>query len=156
MKQKTIGEIKAELKAAEESMLPVFIENYKEDTRSGVQAAVAQAKKRIEKLEAERVRIEALKKYEYEYAEYTYICGIDEAGRGPLAGPVAAGAVILPKDCDILYINDSKKLSAAKREALYDKIMEKAVAVGVGLVGPQRIDEINILQIGRASCRERV
>ena len=104
MKQKTIGEIKAELKAAEESMLPVFIENYKEDTRSGVQAAVAQAKKRIEKLEAERVRIEVLKKYEYEYAEYTYICGIDEAGRGPLAGPVAAGAVILPKDCDILYI----------------------------------------------------
>ena len=122
MKQKTIGEIKAELKAAEESMLPVFIENYKEDTRSGVQAAVAQAKKRIEKLEAERVRIEVLKKYEYEYAEYTYICGIDEAGRGPLAGPVAAGAVILPKDCDILYINDSKKLSAAKREALYDEI----------------------------------
>ena len=142
MKQKTIGEIKAELKAAEESMLPVFIENYKEDTRSGVQAAVAQAKKRIEKLEAERARIEALKKYEYEYAEYTYICGIDEAGRGPLAGPV--------------YINDSKKLSAAKREALYDKIMEKAVAVGVGLVGPQRIDEINILQATYEAMREAI
>lgn len=156
MKQKTIGEIKAELKAAEESMLPVFIENYKEDTRSGVQAAVAQAKKRIEKLEAERARIEVLKKYEYEYAEYTYICGIDEAGRGPLAGPVAAGAVILPKDCDILYINDSKKLSAAKREALYDEIMEKAVAVGVGLVGPQRIDEINILQATYEAMREAV
>ena len=156
MKQKTIGEIKAELKAAEESMLPVFIENYKEDTRSGVQAVVAQAKKRIEKLEAERARIEALKKYEYEYAEYTYICGIDEAGRGPLAGPVAAGAVILPKDCDILYINDSKKLSAAKREALYDEIMEKAVAVGVGLVGPQRIDEINILQATYEAMREAV
>ena len=156
MKQKTIGEIKAELKAAEESMLPVFIENYKEDTRSGVQAAVAQAKKRIEKLEAERVRIEVLKKYEYEYAEYTYICGIDEAGRGPLAGPVAAGAVILPKDCDILYINDSKKLSAAKREALYDEIMEKAVAVGVGLVGPQRIDEINILQATYEAMREAI
>ena len=151
MKQKTIGEIKAELKAAEESMLPVFIENYKEDTRSGVQAAVAQAKKRIEKLEAERVRIEVLKKYEYEYAEYTYICGIDEAGRGPLAG-----AVILPKDCDILYINDSKKLSAAKREALYDEIMEKAVAVGVGLVGPQRIDEINILQATYEAMREAI
>ena len=156
MKQKTIGEIKAELKAAEESMLPVFIENYKEDTRNGVQAAVAQAKKRIEKLEAERARIEVLKKYEYEYAEYTYICGIDEAGRGPLAGPVAAGAVILPKDCDILYINDSKKLSAAKREALYDEIMEKAVAVGVGLVGPQRIDEINILQATYEAMRQAV
>ena len=156
MKQKTIGEIKAELKAAEESMLPVFIENYKEDTRSGVQAAVAQAKKRIEKLEAERARIEALKKYEYEYAEYTYICGIDEAGRGPLAGPVVAGAVILPKDCEILYLNDSKKLSASRREALYDEIMEKAVAVGVGVASPARIDEINILQATYEAMRKAV
>lgn len=63
----------------------------------------------------ERQRIENLKKYEKEYAQYTYICGIDEVGRGPLAGPVVAGAVILPKDCDILYINDSKQLSE-KRE----------------------------------------
>lgn len=156
MKQKTIGEIKAELKAAEESMLPVFIENYKEDTRSGVQAVVAQAKKRIEKLEAERARIEALKKYEYEYAEYTYICGIDEVGRGPLAGPVVAGAVILPKDCDILYINDSKKLSAAKREELYRVIMEKAVAVGIGTVSPERIDEINILQATYEAMRQAI
>ena len=156
MKQKTIGEIKAELKAAEESMLPVFIENYKEDTRSGVQAAVAQAKKRIEKLEAERVRIEVLKKYEYEYAEYTYICGIDEAGRGPLAGPVAAGAVILPKDCDILYINDSKKLTAAKRDELYDVIMEKAVSVGIGMASHERIDEINILQATYEAMRQAI
>ena len=156
MKQKTIGEIKAELKAAEESMLPVFIENYKEDTRSGVQAVVAQAKKRIEKLEAERARIEALKKYEYEYAEYTYICGIDEVGRGPLAGPVAAGAVILPKDCDILYINDSKKLSATKREALYDEIMEKAVAVGLGFASPEKIDEVNILQATYIAMRQAI
>ena len=156
MKQKTIGEIKAELKAAEESMLPVFIENYKEDTRNGVQAAVAQAKKRIEKLEAERARIEVLKKYEYEYAEYTYICGIDEAGRGPLAGPVVAGAVILPKDCEILYLNDSKKLSASRREALYDEIMEKAVAVGVGMASPARIDEINILQATYEAMRKAV
>ena len=156
MKQKTIGEIKAELKAAEESMLPVFIENYKEDTRSGVQAAVAQAKKRIEKLEAERARIEVLKKYEYEYAEYTYICGIDEAGRGPLAGPVAAGAVILPKDCDILYINDSKKLTAAKRDELYDVIMEKAVSVGIGMASHERIDEINILQATYEAMRQAI
>ena len=156
MKQKTIGEIKAELKAAEESMLPVFIENYKEDTRSGVQAVVAQAKKRIEKLEAERARIEALKKYEYEYAEYTYICGIDEVGRGPLAGPVAAGAVILPKDCDILYINDSKKLTAAKRDELYDVIMEKAVSVGIGMASHERIDEINILQATYEAMRQAI
>ena len=63
---------------------------------------------------------------------YPLVCGVDEAGRGPLAGPVVAGAVILPKDCDILYINDSKKLSATKREELYDEIMEKAVATGLG------------------------
>ena len=156
MKQKTIGEIKAELKAAEESMLPVFIENYKEDTRNGVQAAVAQAKKRIEKLEAERARIEVLKKYEYEYAEYTYICGIDEAGRGPLAGPVVAGAVILPKNCEILYLNDSKQLSAEKREQLYDVILEHAVAVGIGIVSPQRIDEINILQATYEAMRQAI
>ena len=88
--------------------------------------------------------------YAYEKASaekgYSAICGIDEAGRGPLAGPVVAGAVILPKDEQILYVNDSKKLSEKKRELLYDEIMERALAVGVGIVGPERIDEINILQ----------
>lgn len=155
-KQKTIGEIKAELKAAEDRMLPVFIEKYSQDTRSGVKTAITQAKKRLEKLEAEKARIESLKYYEKKYAEYPYICGIDEAGRGPLAGPVVAGAVILPKDCDILYINDSKKLSAKKREELYDQIMEKATAVGIGIVGPQRIDEINILQATYEAMREAI
>ena len=71
------------------------------------------------------------------------VCGFDEAGRGPLAGPVTAGCVILPKDCDILYINDSKKLSAAKREELYEEIMEKAISVSIGVVSEARIDEIN-------------
>lgn len=99
-----------------------------------------------EKLIKERERLEAMRAYEEEYGIYGNICGIDEAGRGPFAGPVAAGAVILPKDVDILYLNDSKKLSEKKRERLYDEIMEKAVAVGVGIVGPERIDEINILQ----------
>ena len=117
---------------------------------------VEQAKKRIEKLEAEKLRIENLKKYEREYADCGYICGIDEVGRGPLAGPVVAGAVILPKDCDILYINDSKKLSAAKREELYDVIMENAVAVGIGMASPRRIDEINILQATYEAMREAV
>jgi len=75
-----------------------------------------------------------------------FIAGIDEAGRGPLAGPVAAGAVILPADHDILYLNDSKKLSAKKRDLLFEQIKEEAVAWAVGLVEPARIDEINILQ----------
>ena len=77
-------------------------------------------------------------------------------GRGPLAGPVVAGAVILPKDCNILYINDSKKLSAAKREELYDIIMEQAVAVGIGMASPQRIDEINILQATYEAMRAAI
>lgn len=102
--------------------------------------------RKAEKLEAERKRLENMWVYERQYAECGVLCGIDEVGRGPLAGPVVAGAVILPADCEILYLNDSKKLSEKKREQLYDEIMEKAVAVGIGAVSPQRIDEINILQ----------
>ena len=103
-------------------------------------------RKQQERLEKERARTEAMSVYEKEYGACRYICGIDEVGRGPLAGPVVAGAVILPKDGSILYLNDSKKLSEKKREALYEEIMERAVATGIGIVGPARIDEINILQ----------
>lgn len=112
--------------------------------------------KRLQKLEAEKERIEQLKVYEKQYAAYGYVCGIDEVGRGPLAGPVVAGAVILPPDCQILYINDSKKLSAKKREELYPIIMEEAVSVGIGMVSPQRIDEINILQATYEAMREAI
>ncbi len=103
-------------------------------------------RKQQEKLEKELARIEAMSVYEKKYSDFQAICGIDEAGRGPFAGPVVAGAVILPKDHTILYLNDSKKLSEKKREELYDVIMEQAVAVGTGMAGPARIDEINILQ----------
>ena len=103
-------------------------------------------RKKEEKLRKELERLEVMSAYEKEYAQYTHICGLDEVGRGPLAGPVVACAVVLPKDVTILYLNDSKKLSEKKRELLYDEIMEKAVAVGIGAVGPARIDEINILQ----------
>ncbi len=109
-----------------------------------------------EKLQIELERLEAMKEYEYTYEACSYICGIDEAGRGPLAGPVVAGAVILPKDCQILYLNDSKKLSEKKRELLYEEIKEKAVSWGVGVVGPGRIDEINILQATYEAMREAV
>ena len=156
MTEKKIGEIREELRAVSDRELPSFIETYKADERGGVVKLVEQAGKLLEKLGAERARIENLKKYEKEYAEYGYICGIDEVGRGPLAGPVVAGAVVLPKDCDILYINDSKKLTAAKREELYDIIMEKAVAVGIGMASPARIDEINILQATYEAMREAI
>ena len=101
---------------------------------------------KAERLEAEIQRTEEMKKFEDEYKIYGNFCGIDEAGRGPLCGPVVAGAVILPKEYDILYLNDSKKLSEKKREELYDEIAEKALAWSVGIVSPERIDEINILQ----------
>ena len=112
--------------------------------------------KRLQKLEAEKERTEQLKVYEKQYAVFGYVCGIDEVGRGPLAGPVVAGAVILPPDCQILYINDSKKLSAKKREELYPVIMEEAVSVGIGMVSPQRIDEINIFQATYEAMREAI
>lgn len=117
--------------------------------------AEREAKKALA-IQKEQERMYELFAYEREYAAYQAICGIDEVGRGPLAGPVVASAVILPKDCDILYINDSKKLSEKKREMLYDEIMEKAVAVGIGIVGPERIDEINILQATYEAMREAI
>ena len=153
---KKIGTIKDELKAALDSELPSFITEYQTDERAGVIKLVAQAKKRLHDLQVEMERIEQLKVYEKKYDDCGYICGIDEVGRGPLAGPVVAGAVILPKDCKILYINDSKKLSAKKREELYDVIMEQAVAVGIGMASPQRIDEINILQATYEAMREAI
>ena len=103
-------------------------------------------RKQREKLERELARMKQMSVYEEEYSMCEYICGIDEVGRGPLAGPVVAAAVILPKNQEILYLNDSKKLSEKKRELLYEEIMEKAVSVGIGTVSPARIDEINILQ----------
>ena len=109
-----------------------------------------------ERLEKELARLEAMKEFEREYDGCSLICGVDEAGRGPLAGPVAAGAVILPKDCTILYLNDSKKLSEKRRAELFWEIREKAVSYSVGIVGPERIDEINILQATYEAMRQAV
>ena len=112
--------------------------------------------KRRLKLEAEKERMYAMFSYERECGENLAICGIDEVGRGPLAGPVYAAAVILPKDCDILYINDSKKLSEKKREALSAEIKEKAVAWAIGVADNRRIDEINILQATYEAMRQAI
>lgn len=152
----SIQQIKEQLQAASIEELPAFITANSPDERGGVQKLVASAYKRLEAHEKEVKRIEQLKAYEREYAAYANICGIDEVGRGPFAGPVVAGAVILPKDCDILYINDSKQLSEKKREELYDVIMEKAVSCAVGYASPQRIDEINILQATYEAMRAAI
>lgn len=142
----TIAAIKKKFEVADIQNWEELQQEYSSDTRQGVQKLLEKYKKQQQKYEQELLRTEKMKEFEYKYQEYPYICGIDEVGRGPLAGPVVAGAVILPKDENILYLNDSKQLSEKKREELYDVIMEKAVAVGIGVVPPARIDEINILQ----------
>lgn len=155
MSKKSIREIEEEFTKSSSDRNSLY-ELYQTDDRSGVQKIIAKYKKQDAKLAEEIRRIEKMSSYERKYRHLGYICGIDEVGRGPLAGPVVACAVILPEDCEILYLNDSKQLSAKKREELYDQIMEKAVAVGLGMVGPQRIDEINILQATYEAMREAI
>ncbi len=154
--EQTISNIKKDFQAADVTKLPELINRYSSDKRSGVQAIITSARKKLDALEKEKQRIKVMKQYEEEYRQYSFICGIDEVGRGPLAGPVVAGAVILPKDCEILYLNDSKQLSEIKREELYDIIMKEAVATGIGLIAPERIDEINILQATYEAMRQAI
>ena len=152
--KESIQAIRDKLEQTKVEELLDFIAKYETDERSGVQKLVSTARKRKESYLAELARTESIKKYEKEYDNYLYICGIDEVGRGPLAGPVVAGAVILPKDCRILYWNDSKQLSEKKREELFPEILDKAVAYGIGCVSHTVIDEINILQATYRAMRE--
>ena len=153
----SISEITRELKTLTSvSEWESFIEKYREDDREGVNKLKDKANKSIEAYRAEVARIEAMKVYEKQYEDLGYICGIDEVGRGPLAGPVYAAAVVLPKDSPILYLNDSKKLTAKKRDELYDIIMKEAVSVGIGFRSHERIDEINILQATFEAMRDAI
>lgn len=142
----SISDIKKEIADADNDKRDSIINKYREDSRVGVIRLIEKYDRDKQKLKEEMQRMEKMKIYENKYSEYEYICGIDEVGRGPLAGPVVAAAVILPKDCHILYVNDSKQLSAKKREALYNEITDKALAYAVGVVTPEVIDNINILQ----------
>ena len=155
-KQKSISTIREEFEAASMEKLPSLYQEYQEDLRAGVRSLIEKYRKKEDALAKEKERTEQMKFYEKQYESRGYVCGIDEVGRGPLAGPVVAGAVILPRDCQILYLNDSKKLTAKKREELYDVIMDQAVAVGIGYVSPARIDEINILQATYEAMREAI
>lgn len=151
-----IADIKNEFESIARRQLPIrqclaewekLIEVFAGDERSGVQKLVSTYQNKILAFQNEFVRLEALREFEKQYGdECSMICGVDEAGRGPLAGPVVAGAVILPKDCEILYVNDSKKLSAKRRDELFEEIREKAISFGIGMSSAARIDEINILQ----------
>lgn len=153
---KSVGEIREEFQAAEMKDWETLFTAYGGDERKSVQKLLEQYRKKQEALAREIRRTKEMKRYEDKYSHLGYLCGIDEVGRGPLAGPVVACAVILPTDCNILYLNDSKKLTAKKREELFDVIMEQAVSVGIGMAGPDRIDEINILQATYEAMREAV
>lgn len=154
-KAKSVAEIRQEIETAGD-LLEEVLARYETDARKGVQNIVQRAKKQQNRLQQERERLQQMWIYEHKYQNYQAVCGIDEAGRGPLAGPVVAGAVILPENCEILYLNDSKKLSEAKREQLYKEIQEKALAWAVGIVSQERIDEINILQATYEAMRQAV
>ena len=143
---KRISEKKKELEETDLEQIMAKLDEYRDDERSGVVKLISSFEKKYTKLQEEKERIQMMKTFENDYIDYEYVGGVDEVGRGPLAGPVVAAVVILPKDCDILYLNDSKQLSEKKREELYDIIVEKAVDFGVGIVGWEEIDELNILQ----------
>lgn len=152
-KKRTISEIKSIFMTADVERLPEILEAFSDDGRAGVVKLREQYKHRYEAYQEELKRLDTMLAFERKYASFQAICGIDEAGRGPLAGPVVAAAVILPKEMKFLYLNDSKQLSAARREALYDEIMEKAISVGVGIVNADVIDKINILQADYEAMR---
>lgn len=153
--QKTVTEIKQELQNTDINNIEPLLVVYEGDQRAGVQRLVLQYRKKQEAFFMEKKRMWKMFAYERQYAG-SRICGIDEAGRGPLAGPVMACAVILDPKQEILYLNDSKKLSEKKREALYEEIMEKAACVAVGEADWQRIDEINILNADYEAMRQAI
>lgn len=152
----SISEIKEILGGCPVEKLPEQMKPFEADSRKGVQTALTSFRKKYEKYQQELARLDEILTYERGLwsAGYDLVAGIDEVGRGPLAGPVVAAAVILPKEYKIEGVNDSKKLSAKKREELYDIILEKAVAYGIGVVSNERIDEINILQATYEAMRE--
>lgn len=152
----SIAEIKKIFARADVADYDRLIEVYKTDEREGVRKIVESFAKKKKAYEDEKLRMYKMFDFERKYGDREYICGIDEVGRGPLAGPVVAAAVVLPKECDILYLNDSKQLSPKRREQLYDEIMDKAVAVGVGMADQDVIDDINILNADYEAMKQAI
>ncbi|HEM6237704.1 TPA: ribonuclease HII [Streptococcus suis] len=151
----TIKEVTALLAQVDSLESPVWAD-LAQDERAGVQAAIKKRQKELEKEAAEDARLEAMLSYEKALYEngVEFIAGIDEVGRGPLAGPVVAAAVILPKGCKIRYLNDSKKIPKSKHEAIYQEVMERAVAVGVGIKDAAVIDQVNIYEATKLAMLE--
>lgn len=154
---KTIKEIKIELEGIFELSDP-RLNDYETDSRSGVQKALIQRKKAIQAILDEDARLEEMLRYEKTlYSEgVTYIAGIDEVGRGPLAGPVVAAAVILPPNCKIVGLNDSKKIPKSKHQSIYNNILDQALALGIGIMDNQVIDRVNIYEATKLAMLEAV
>lgn len=146
--KRSIGDIKSIFESFNIVDIHDIINLYKDDDRKGVQKLIQSYEKKYASYIGEMNRLDEISVFEKKYYNMgkKLIAGIDEVGRGPLAGPVVAAAVILPENCKIVGVNDSKKLSAKKREQLFYEIKERALAVGVGVVSNIVIDEINILQ----------
>ena len=133
-----------------------FLTEAANDQRSGVQKAIEKRKRVIQAELDEDLRLEQMLRYEKELyqAGYQAIAGIDEVGRGPLAGPVVAAAVILPPGCKIKGLNDSKKTPKKKHDEIYQAVMDKALAVGIGLMDSEIIDQVNIYEATKLDMKE--
>ena len=153
----TIKEVKERLAMIDELDHPLF-EELILDGRAGVQAAISKRKRELQKQVDEDLRLEKMLAYEKElYAQgIDLIAGVDEVGRGPLAGPVVAAAVILPKACKIPGLNDSKKIPKAKHKEIYEAVLQNAIAIGIGIKDNQVIDQVNIYEATKLAMMEAI
>lgn len=153
----TIKEVKERLAMIDELDHPLF-EELILDGRAGVQAAISKRKRELQKQVDEDLRLEKMLAYEKElYAQgIDLIAGVDEVGRGPLAGPVVAAAVILPKGCKISGLNDSKKIPKSKHKEIYEAVLQNAIAIGIGVKDNQVIDQVNIYEATKLAMMEAI
>ena len=153
----TIKEIKERLATIDDLDHPLF-EELILDGRAGVQAAISKRKRELQKQVDEDLRLEKMLAYEKEL--YTQgidlIAGVDEVGRGPLAGPVVAAAVILPENCKIPGLNDSKKIPKSKHKEIYEAVLQNAIAIGIGIKDNQVIDQVNIYEATKLAMMEAI
>ena len=151
----TIKEIRELLATVKELDNPLFLE-FEKDTRSGVQKEISKRKKAIQAELDENLRLESMLSYEEELYKQglTLIAGVDEVGRGPLAGPVVAAAVILPKNCKIRGLNDSKKIPKKKHLEIYQTVQDQALAIGIGIKDNHIIDQVNIYEATKLAMKE--
>lgn len=153
----TIKEIKELLATVKELDNPLFLE-FEKDPRSGVQKEINKRKKAIQAELDEDLRLETMLSYEKELYQQglTLIAGVDEVGRGPLAGPVIAAAVILPKNCKIKGLNDSKKIPKKKHLEIYHAVQDQALAIGIGIMDNHIIDQVNIYEATKLAMKEAI